>query len=128
VAIKMDRITRSLLGDFLKTQEIKSNDESSNFEKFCNYSIISNEYNKNFDIDNITIGAGNDTGIDGIAIIVNGYLVEEIHEIDDLLQQNGSLEVKYILTQAKTSSNINTGDMHLFYAGVYDFFLKLIIL
>jgi hypothetical protein len=66
----MDRITKTLLNDFLKTQEIVNKDESSNFEKFVNYSILSNEYNKSFDIDSISIGSGNDTGIDGLAIRV----------------------------------------------------------
>ena len=37
----MDRITKTLLNDFLKTQEIVNKDESSNFEKFVNYSILS---------------------------------------------------------------------------------------
>ena len=38
----MDRITKTLLNDFLKTQEIVNKDESSNFEKFVNYSILIN--------------------------------------------------------------------------------------
>lgn len=118
----MDRITKTLLQDFLKTQEIISDDESKNFEKFVNYSILCNEYNKNFDVDAISIGSGNDTGIDGLAIIVNGHLIEEINEIDDLLQQNGYLDVKYIFIQSKTSSSIDTSEMLQFYNGVFDFF------
>lgn len=118
----MDRITKTLLNDFLKTQEIVNKDESSNFEKFVNYSILSNEYNKSFDIDSISIGSGNDTGIDGLAIIVNGHLIEELNEIDGLLAQNSYLDVKYIFIQSKTSSNIDTSEMHQFYNGVYDFF------
>lgn len=118
----MDRITKTLLQDFLKTQEIISNDESQNFEKFVNYSILSNEYNKNFDVDIISVGSGNDTGIDGLAIIVNGHLIEDMNEIDDLLQQNGYLDVKYIFIQSKTSSSIDTSEMLQFYNGVYDFF------
>lgn len=118
----MDRITKTLLNDFLKTQEIVNKDESSNFEKFVNYSILSNEYNKSFDIDSISIGSGNDTGIDGLAIIVNGHLIEELNEIDDLLAQNGYLDVKYIFIQSKTSSTIDTSEMLQFYNGVYDFF------
>ena len=93
-----------------------------NFEKFVNYSILSNEYNKSFDIDSISIGSGNDTGIDGLAIIVNGHLIEELNEIDDLLAQNGYLDVKYIFIQSKTSSTIDTSEMLQFYNGVYDFF------
>lgn len=118
----MDRITKSLLQDFLKTQEIKEKDESTNFEKFVNYSILNNEYNKSFDLDSITIGSGNDTGIDGLAIIVNGHLVEDTNEVDDLLAQNGYLEVRYLFIQSKTSSSIDTSEMHTFYSGVFDFF------
>lgn len=118
----MDRITKTLLQDFLKTQEIKNGDESTNFENFVIYSILSNEYNKNFDLDLITVGSGNDTGIDGLAIIVNGHLIEDTNEVDDLLAQNGYLEVKYLFIQSKTSSSIDTSEMHTFYNGVIDFF------
>ncbi|PWB53308.1 MAG: hypothetical protein C3F06_06630 [Candidatus Methanoperedenaceae archaeon] len=50
----MDRITTSPITDFLNQHEIKSESESNNFEKFCNYSIISKEYKKiNLFCDNI---------------------------------------------------------------------------
>lgn len=118
----MDRISKTLLQDFVKTQEMDHHDESKNFEKFVNYSILSNEYNKSFDLDSVTVGNGNDTGIDGLAIIVNGHLVDDTNEVDDLLEQNGYLEVKYLFIQAKTSSSIDTSEMHTFYNGVIDFF------
>jgi hypothetical protein len=118
----MDRITRKLLQDFLESQEIQSSDEPSDFELFCNYSVLSNEYNKTFDAKAITVGAGADTGIDGLAIIVNGHLVEDTDEIDSLLESNGFLDVTYIFIQAKTSSSFDTKEMHAFYFGVSDFF------
>ncbi|MEL0637817.1 AIPR family protein [Marinomonas sp. TI.3.20] len=120
----MDRITKKLLQDFLEAQEMESGDEPSDFELFCNYSVLANEYNKTFDVKNITVGAGADTGIDGIAIIVNGHLVEDTDEIDSLLEANGYLEVTYIFVQAKTSSNFDTKEMHAFYFGVSDFFAE----
>lgn len=119
---KMDRITRTLLQDFLESQEIQPSKEASDFELFCNYSVLSNEYNKTFDAKAITVGAGCDTGIDGLAIIVNGHLVEDTDEIDSLLESNGSLDVTYIFIQAKTSSSFDTHGMHTFYFGVKDFF------
>jgi AIPR protein len=118
----MDRITRKLLQDFLEEQELDGGEESDDFELFCNYSVLSNEYNKTFDVKAITVGAGADTGIDGLAIIVNGHLVEDTDEIDSLLESNGSLDVKYIFVQAKTSSNFDTKEMLAFYFGVSDFF------
>ncbi len=118
----MDRITKQLLSDFLKDQEIPTTSEAEDFEKFCNYTVLSNEYNKTFDVNSVTVGAGSDTGIDGIAIIVNGHLVEDTDEIDDLLKSNGYLDVTYIFIQSKTASNFDTKEMHAFYFGVNDFF------
>lgn len=120
----MDRITKQLLQDFLDAQELDAGDESSDFELFCNYSVLANEYNKTFDAKTITVGAGADTGIDGIAIIVNGHLVEDTDEIDNLLETNGYLEVTYLFIQSKTSSNFDTKEMHAFYFGVSDFFAE----
>ncbi|NOT84940.1 MAG: hypothetical protein HOP02_09245 [Methylococcaceae bacterium] len=78
----MDKITKQLLTDFLKDQEITSTTEAEDFEKFCNYTVLSNEYNKTFDVNTVTVGAGSDTEIDGIAIIVNGYLVDGLDTLD----------------------------------------------
>jgi hypothetical protein len=118
----MDRITKKLLQDFLQAQEMRPTDEASDFELFCNYSVLSNEYNKTFDAKAITVGAGSDTGIDGLAIIVNGHLVEDTDEIDSLLESNGFLDVTYLFIQAKTSSSFDTKEMNAFYFGVSDFF------
>lgn len=118
----MDRITKKLLQDFLEAQEMLPTDEASDFELFCNYSVLSNEYNKTFDAKAITVGAGSDTGIDGLAIIVNGHLVEDADEVDSLLEANGFLDVTYLFIQAKTSSSFDTKEMLAFYFGVSDFF------
>jgi len=118
----MDRITKQLIDDFLAAQEIESKGQSDDFEMFSNYCIVSKEYNRTFDPSEITVGNGNDTGLDGIAIIVNGYLVEDIDEVQDLIQQNGYLEVTYIFTQAKTSPSFESSSINTFLFGVKDFF------
>lgn len=118
----MDRITKSLMTELLANLELKSEGESKDFEKFVNYVVTSSEYNKTFDVDSITVGEGNDTGIDGISIIANGQLVESTDEIDDLLERNNFLEVDYLFIQAKTSSNFDGGEINSFLFGVNDFF------
>lgn len=118
----MDRITESLISELLTNLDIPSEGESKDFEKLVNYTIVSTEYNKTFDVETITIGEGNDTGIDGIAIVVNGQLIESIDEIDDLLEKNNFLEIEYVFIQSKTSSNFDSGDMNTFLFGVQDFF------
>lgn len=118
----MDRITESLISELLTNLEIPSENESKDFEKLVNYTVISNEYNKTFDVDSVTIGEGGDTGIDGIAIIVNGQLIDSTEEVDDLLEKNNFLEIEYIFVQSKTSSNFDSGDLNTFIFGVQDFF------
>lgn len=118
----MDRITKSLIEELLNSQEIDSVNESKDFERLVNYSIISNEYSKTFDLNTVTVGDGGDTGIDGVAIIVNGQLIENKEEIDDLIDRNNSLEVTYIFIQSKTSSSFSSGELSTFFFGVNDFF------
>ncbi|EPR70854.1 hypothetical protein [Cyclobacterium qasimii] len=118
----MDRITESLITELLSNLEIISEDESKDFEKLANYTVVSNEYNKTFDIETLTVGDGNDTGIDGIAIIVNGQLVESTDEVDDLLEKNNSLEIEYLFVQSKTSPSFDGADINTFMFGVLDFF------
>ncbi|MGJ7030570.1 AIPR family protein [Niabella hirudinis] len=118
----MDRITESLVAELLANLEIASQDEAKDFEKLANYTIASNEYNKTFDVEAITVGDGNDTGLDGIAIIVNGQLVDSTDEIDDLLDKNNFLEIEFILVQSKTSSSFDGSDINTFLFGVQDFF------
>jgi hypothetical protein len=118
----MDRITESLIGELLATLEITSENEPKDFEKLVNYTVVSNEFNKTFDVESVTVGDGNDTGIDGIAIIVNGQLIDCTDEVDDLLDQNNFLEIDYILIQSKTSASFDSSEISTFLFGAQDFF------
>jgi hypothetical protein len=118
----MDRIVSRLVEDLLSIQEIASENPEKDFERFVNFSIISKEFNRSFDIDDTLTGNGDDTGIDGIAIIVNGQLIQSKEEIDFLLISNSFLEVTMVFIQSKTSNHFDTRDMGIFVMGVKDFF------
>ncbi len=118
----MDRITKSLMEAFLKEHEIDSEGEAKDFEKFCNYCVISREYPETFKVEDVCVGNQNDTGLDGIAIIVNGRLVDSIEEVDDLADMNKRVEATFIFVQSKTSNNFDSGEMLKFFEGVSDFF------
>ncbi|EFP98515.1 AIPR family protein [Vibrio caribbeanicus] len=118
----MSRILNSLRDEFIQSQGLVTKGKDVDFEKFCNFHIIQSEYSKTLNPELVTVGAGNDTGIDGIAIITNGHLVEDVSEVDDLLEANGSLDVQFIFVQSKTSPSFDSGEMSKFYMGVTDFF------
>ncbi|MEY9095889.1 AIPR family protein [Paenibacillus sp. RC84] len=119
----MDRITKSYLDDFSKSQQITISDTSKLFEHFVNFCIVSKEYDESFEIQDIAVGEGGDCGIDGIAIIANGKLVTSVDEIDDLIKMNNSLQdVHFVLIQSKTSANFEGGEIGTFGFGAIDFF------
>lgn len=118
----MDRVTSGLVENFLTTFGLNAGSESKEFEYFCNYSIISKEFPETFDINIVSPGGGNDTGIDGLAIIVNGRLIESNDEIEDLLEMNNYLEVTFIFIQSKTSNTFDSKEIANLLFGVSDFF------
>lgn len=119
----MDRITKRLMDELLTNWNMSSMGEAKDFENFVNYSVVSHEYNKTFSLDTLETGNGHDTGIDGIGIILNGVLLNDLEEAEDLLENTGnSLELDFIFIQAKTSSNFNATEVGTFLFGIEDFF------
>ena len=118
----MDRITKSLVEEFLAQNEFQSLPEETAFEHFCGYLITSSHYSTSFSSDDICVGGGGDCGIDCISIIVNGCLVTEPEEIEDLARTNGYLDVNFLFVQAERSSSFESQKIGQFGFGVVDFF------
>jgi hypothetical protein len=120
----MDMITRALLEEFIELNELTTLPEDEAFEHFAGSLMISSHYSESFSSDDIVVGAGGDCGIDAIGIIVNGSLVTEPEEIDDLADTNGYLDVSFIFVQAKRTSSFESSKIGHFGFGVLDFFLE----
>lgn len=113
--------------DFKNDFGIEETNEDKLFEIFVNYCIISRihpeAFTSDFDkIEDLNVGGGEDTGLDGLAIIVNDHLVTSIEEIDDLKNFRKRLDVQFIFTQAKTSPRFEAEKVGTFIFGVKDFF------
>jgi len=118
----MDRITKSLLKEFIQDNDLQSLSESEQFEHFGAYLLTSRHYTDSFTTDDICVGGGGDIGIDSISIITNGCLINEPEEITDLCETNGYLEVTLVFVQAETSSSFETSKIGQFGFGAFDFF------
>src|ERR1019366_4406021 len=70
----------------------------------------------------IALSTGELQGIDGIALIVNGVLVQSTEEIEELIELNGYLDATFILVKAKTASSFSLGDMSVFAETATSFF------
>jgi hypothetical protein len=119
----MDIITKNLIRNFTQEETFRADiKEDTLFEHFANYCVISKEYSEEFMLEDIHVGAGNDLGIDGIGIVVNGNIVVNIDEIKDLAFSNKYIEAEFIFIQSKTSSNFDGTDISNFLFGVRDVF------
>lgn len=105
--VLMDRITENFLKEFSKNFDFEKLDICGQFEYFADYCAIANETNT-VDIDLQDMSTGDSTqGIDGIAIEINGRYIQHISEIDDIIKYNKSINVTFVLVQAKTSEEFN---------------------
>jgi len=118
----MDRITKSLLDEFVTQNSLQSLPEERAFEHFAGYLVTSSHFSETFSTGDIQVGDGNDCVIDSISIIVNGCLVTEPEEIQDLVDTNGYLDVTFVFVQAERSSSFETAKIGQFGFGVQDFF------
>lgn len=101
----MDRITASFVEEFCEERDLLLLEASRRFEAFAALCVVSQQYDEEFDPEDVLTGGGNDLGIDAAALIVNGYLVTNAEEITDLRTRNNYLQASIVVIQAKTSSN-----------------------
>ena len=65
---------------------------------------------------------GNEVGIDGLAVQVNGRIVTDPDEVAGLARTNGYLEVTFLFIQAKTTEGFDAASVELMGRAVKDFF------
>lgn len=117
-----DEILKGYLRDFSEQNALEGKSEPDQFERFVNFCVISKQYPREFNFEDLSVGGGADAAIDGVAIIVNGNIVQEPEEIDFFLNRNGSLNVSFSFIQSKTSAKFNGSQILNFLAGIKNFF------
>ncbi len=118
----MDRITKSLLDEFILENGIQALSEETAFEHFAGSLATQGYYADSISSEDISVGAGGDCGIDCIAVLVNGSLVTEPEEVQDLAETNSYLDVAFVFTQAERTGAFETAKIGQFAFGVRDFF------
>jgi hypothetical protein len=118
----MDRITESLLNEFSQEHELDSLAEDKRFEHFAAYLTVRRHHSETFDSTSIVTGSGSDTGIDAIAILVNGTLITDVEEFTEHEERSGTLDVTFIFVQADRGSSFEGSKIGQFQYGVVDFF------
>lgn len=121
----VDRITNAFVETFRNEQTLPADtDPAVLLEHFANYCVVSDEYDDEFDIHEVHTGGGDDLGMDGVAIVINGVLVTSADAAAELLATNGYIDARFLFVQAKSASSFSGSDMVAFGDGVEEFFAE----
>lgn len=116
----MNPIIRALLQDFKTRQEITAPDPEA-FEMFVSYCLLDLERVDQGDFRDTLTDEG-EQGLDFVAIIINGSLIQDSEDVKAIATQNSELRVKYVFAQAKTAENWDGGGVLKFKRAVEGFF------
>lgn len=117
-----DKIIDGYIIDFSEEFELHGDNESEVFEKFVNFCILSKLHNESFDPKEICVGGSFDTGLDGIAILVNDHIVTSTTDVDFFKKSLRRLDVQFVFLQSKQSPKFEMGEISKFIFGVKNFF------
>lgn len=115
----MDRVSGNLLKEFSAERGLSHLPEEKRFEHFVSFITVGQHYSETFDTEDILVGSA--TGIDGIAIIVNGNLITDAESLEEA-DVIGELDVTFIFIQADRSSGFDAAKIGNFGFAVLDFF------
>ena len=121
----MDLVTQNLVNSFKQEQGFPDDiDNSTLFEHFVNYCVVSKEYADEFEVEDIHVAGSNDLQLDGVTVIVNGLLVNTTDEIDDLAATNKYIDAEFVFIQAKSGKNFDGAEVSNMFYGVRELFAQ----
>ncbi|MGO9771579.1 MAG: AIPR family protein [Roseiarcus sp.] len=109
------------MDEFAREHGLDALDEAKQFEHFASYITVRRQYSETFDSSDIVTGDG-ETGIDGVAIIVNGSLITDIEALSELADHTSALDVIFVFVQAVRSASFDGAKIGNFAYGVRSFF------
>ncbi len=117
----MHLIVKSHLNSFVESHGIQSDDESVQFEKFVNYSIISSRFSCAYDLDDVTTGQSDDS-IDGLAIVIDEEVITSTDDVSEIFSQSRrNHDVDILFFQSKRSEEFSLGEFLKFKSSIVRF-------
>lgn len=119
-------IINAKLKKFRDSYGLNSVADGEAFERFVNSAILTQHQPDAFTADSdllekVCVGGQNDTGIDGLAVKINGVLVKSTQECDDIISKFKRIAIEFIFIQSKYKPNFDSAELNSFIAGVRNF-------
>ena len=117
----MNPVIRAQLRDFAKSNSLEAETQENQFEIYSVFAILTGLLGESIEAYDVHL-KGNEFGVDGIAVIVQGELVRNRQEAEDKLTAIKDPSVEFLFFQAKTSASYDYGDISRFFDAVTGFF------
>lgn len=117
----MNPVVKAQLKAFEKANPGTGLSENALFEVFSIFSTANGILTENIDPFSAHLG-GEEFGLDGIAIMVQGELCETSDEVNGALSAGKNHSVEFNIFQSKTSEKLDYGDLSKFFDGAHSFF------
>lgn len=117
----MNKIIENFLDIHKKEYSIEDLGPETAFEHFINKCIVNKYSSERFDPADIMTDPG-EKGLDGVAICVNGRVITSSDELESILSEGKSLDVRFVFIQSKTSEHFDGDEIGTFIYGVKAFF------
>jgi hypothetical protein len=117
----MNPVIQAQLRDFAKAHSITAEPQDRQFEIYAIFSILGGLLGETIDPYEVHLD-GDEFGVDGIAVIIQGELVRDRQEANEKLAAVNNPTVEFIFFQAKTSTGYDYGDISKFFDAVTGFF------
>lgn len=117
----MNPVIRAQLREFAKANSITMETQEKQFEIYSIFAILSGLLGENVDPYDAHL-AGDEFGVDGVAILIQGESVQNRHEAEEKLDSINNPSIEFIFFQSKTSTGYDYGDISKFFDAVSGFF------
>ena len=117
----MNPVIQAQLREFVKANSLDELKADRQFEVYSIFAILNGMHGEKIDAYEVHLN-GDEFGIDGIAILVQGELVRDYDEAIEKLTTINNAEIEFIFFQSKTSTGYDYGDISKFFDGISEFF------
>lgn len=117
----MNPVVQAQLREFSERNSVTHLDRDTQFEVYSIFSILSGVHGENIAPDEVHL-AGDEFGLDGVAILVQGELVRDRQEAAEKLAAINNPAIEFIFFQSKTSASFDYGNISKFFDAVSEFF------
>ncbi|WP_192893241.1 hypothetical protein [Bradyrhizobium sp. SUTN9-2] len=117
----MNPVIQAQLREFAKANSITTEPQEKQFEIYSIFSVLNGLLGETIDSYDVHLD-GDEFGVDGIAVVVQGELVLNKQEAEEKLEAVNNPSIEFIFFQAKTSTSFDYGDISKFFDSVAGFF------